>query len=259
MKPDLLCESMRRTLPSLFECLPMRSQAVRVHTPLMYPDGGVVDVFVLKRKGELIVTDHGDAIGWLGMQSASGKLTIHQRSLIDDVCRVQGVKLDGGRLVARCDSLETVADAIHRVALAVVRICDISFTFRTRGSTSVADTVDRWLRERQFDVRRRVKHRGQSNRNWTVDYRVGVDQRTSLVFLLSTTTTGATQRIAERVTSACVDLQHLQIDRNDLTFVSLFDDTRDIWKEEDLALVGRHSAVARWSHPEQFERVLRSQ
>ena len=256
MTPDLVCDSLRRTLPELFECLPTRRQAVRVHTPLMYPDGGVVDVFVLERNGELIVTDHGDALGWLGMQSVSGKLTAHQRSLIGDVCGVQGVELNGGRLVARCDSLATVADAIHRVALAVVRVSDISFTFRTHGPPSVADAVDKWLRERQFGVRRRVKRLGRSNRNWTVDYLVDANRRISLVFLLSTTTIGASRRIAERVNSACGDLEHLKADRDDLTFVSLFDDTHDVWRDEDFALVGAHSEVARWSQPQQVERIL---
>ena len=230
MTPDLLCDSLRRTLPELFECLPTRREAVRVHTPLMYPDGGGVDVFVVERNGELIVTDHGDAVGWLGMQSVSDKLTAHQRSLIDDICRVQGVKIEGARLVARCDSLVTVADAIHRVALAAVRVSDISFTFRTHGPPSVADAVDKWLRDHQFGVQRRVKERGLSERKWTIDYRVDANRRISLVFLLSTSTSGASRRIAERVTSACVDLQHLTVDRNDLAFVSLFDDTHDVWR-----------------------------
>lgn len=258
MNPDQLCDSLRPALPKLFECVPAPRKAVRVHTPLMYPDGGVVDVFVLEHSGRLIVTDHGDAIGWLGMQSVADKLTPHQRSLIDDICRVQGVNLDRGRLVAHCDSLASVADAVHRVALAVVRVGDVSFTFRTRGQTPVADAVDKWLRQRPFEVRRHVKHRGASNREWTVDYMINAEQCTSLVFLLSTATTGASRRIAERVTSACVDLQFMKADRSDLAFVSLFDDTQDVWKNKDFALVGANSEVARWSDPDHFERVLLS-
>ena len=58
-------------MPPLFVCSPAPQEGVRVRTPMLYPDGGVVDVFVLDSKGSYIVTDFGDALGWLGLQSTS--------------------------------------------------------------------------------------------------------------------------------------------------------------------------------------------
>lgn len=39
--------------------------------------------------------------------------------------------------------------------------------------------------------------------------------------------------------------------------VSLFDDTGDVWSDEDFRLVEPLSMVARWSSPEDFESILR--
>ena len=43
-----------------------------------------------------------------------------------------------------------------------------------------------------------------------------------------------------------------------MTFVSLFDDTEDVWHQEDFNLVDEYSEIARWSQPEEFERILRT-
>ena len=75
------CYELRQTLrhywyemlPSRFECSLAPQKGVRVRTPLMYPDGGIVDVFVLERGNGYIVTDFGDALGWLSMQSVNAQ------------------------------------------------------------------------------------------------------------------------------------------------------------------------------------------
>ena len=55
-------------------------------------------------------------------------------------------------------------------------------------------------------------------------------------------------------------LSHLKLTQTHLGFVSLFDDTEDVWREEDFQLVegGGLSEIARWSRPDEFERILRA-
>ena len=57
MTPNRLCESLRDSLPTLFDCIAEPNGTVRVRTPLLYPDGGVVDVFVLERGTQHVVTE----------------------------------------------------------------------------------------------------------------------------------------------------------------------------------------------------------
>ena len=98
-----------------------------------------------------------------------------------------------------------------------------------------------------------IRLRGNS---WTVDFETIVDHRTSLVFLLSTGARGAVHRITDHVLAGCVDLNHLKETQSNLAFVSLFDDTADVWRPEDFGLVEEYSQIARWSYPDELERIL---
>ena len=62
--------------------------------------------------------------------------------------------------------------------------------------------------------------------------------------------------MTERVLAGCIDLNHLKGSQPHLAFVSLFDDTEDVWRKEDFSLVEQHSEVARWSRPDEFEQLL---
>ncbi len=250
-----LCESLRGGLPALFECALEPQGGVRVRTPLLYPDGGGVDVFVLERAGTHVVTDHGDALGWLRMQSAGGKLSPKQRRLIDDVLLTVGVEVEQGQVRLRCEDPGELPDVIQRVAQAVVRVSDIWFTFRTRSAESIAEEVDDWLRERAFEYERAVRRSGGSGRDWTIDYQIVSGSHTALLFLLSSGSRAAARRISEHVLAGCFDLRHLA-DAGEASLISLFDDTTDVWQAEDLNLVEAVSETVMWSRPDELERAL---
>ena len=78
------------------------------------------------------------------------------------------------------------------------------------------------------------------------------------MFLLSTGSRAATRRITEHVVAGWHDLSHLKLVQAHLAFVSLFDDTQDLWQDEDFSLVEGLSDVARWSRPDEVERLLRA-
>lgn len=256
MTPSELCESLRSSLSALFECSVAPQGAVRIRTPFMYPDGDMVDVFVEERGASYLMTDYGEAMGWLHLQSPSENLTPKQRRMAADVCLTLGVELDRGQLVLRNVRASAVSEAVHSLGQAVVRVCDIWFTVQTRAVETIGDQVDEWLRERSFDFDKNKQHSGESGRVWTVDYEVSSDHRTSLVFLLSTGTQAWARRLSERVVAACTDLSSLPRHQPNTGFVSLFDDTSSVWRDEDFALVERHSQVATWSRPEEFESIL---
>ena len=66
----------------------------------------------------------------------------------------------------------------------------------------------------------------------------------------------AARSVANRVVAAWYDLNHLAVGPEALHFVSLFDDTVDVWEEGDFRLVEELSTVARWSRPDEFASVL---
>ena len=259
MNTSDLCASIGQELPALFECSPAPHEGVRVRTPLLYPDGDIVDVFVLEQGKDFIVTDFGDALGWLRMQSASSRRSRKQQFLIEDVCQTLGVEFSRGRLLLRSGAGDTLGETVLRLAQAVVRVSDLWFTLRNRAVETTADEVNEWLREKQISFERSVSKEGRSGRKWIIDYQTNTADRTSLVFLLSTGSRGAARRITEHVLAGCVDLSQLKSSQPNLTFVSLFDDTEDVWQEEDFGLVEGYSKVARWSRPDEFGQILLAQ
>ena len=249
-----LCNSISNGLPELFRCSPAPDEGVRVRTPLMYPDGGIVDVFVLKRGDFYQITDFGETLGWLRMQSVSKRRSKKQNLMVEDVCHTLGIKLSQGQMMLRSETNENIGERVLRVAQAAVRVSDLWFTLRTRAVETMADEVNEWLSERKIPFERDVRKRGRSGREWNIDYRTRVNEKTSLVFLLSTGSRATAPRITEHVLASCIDLSHFEPPKPQL--VSVFDDTQDIWREEDFKLVEEGSKIACWSRPDKFEQML---
>jgi hypothetical protein len=230
---------------------------IRVRTPFLYPDGGIIDLFVLERDGRIEVTDFGEALGWLRLQSPGGQLSPKQKRLVEDVCLTLGIELFRGQLVRRVRD-GSVSRAVLDVAQAGLRVTDLWFTMRTRAVETVADEIGDWLAEKAIPFERGVTHPGRSGRIWKVDYQTHLPERTSLVFLLATGSRAAARRVTEHVVTGLYDLSHLKVVQPRLSFVSLFDNTEDVWQEEDFRLVEGLSRVARWSRPDEFEETLRA-
>lgn len=257
MNAEELCRKLRTAGPPFFECSSAPRQGIRVRTPFLYPDGSIIDVFVLERGGRIEVTDFGEALGWLRLQSPGGRLSPKQRRLVEDVCLTLGIERFRGQLVRRVDG-EDPSQAVLQVAQAALRVADLWFTMRTRTIETVADEVADWLTEKAIPFDRSVPYVGRSGKTWTVDYQTRLARRMSLVFFLCTGSRAAARRVTEHVVAGLYDLSHLKVVQPQLSFVSLFDDTEDVWQEEDFRLVQDLSAVARWSRPDEFEAMLRA-
>ena len=256
MNTTELCAVVGRSLPPLFACSETGHGTVRVRTPLLYPDGGVVDVFVLARGSGYIVTDFGDALGWLWLQSISQRRSARQEALVGDVCQTLRIELSDDQLILRGVTQDTLGEAVLRVAQAALRVSDLWFTIRSQTFQTTADEVAEWLTEKRIPFQRNVSKQGRSTREWTVNFETQTDNRTGLVFLLSTGSRGSVHRITEHVVAGCGDLSHLKSSQSNLEFVSLFDDTVDVWRPEDFRLVEECSRIARWSAPDELQAIL---
>ena len=256
MSYDELCLAIGESLPALFECTPAPREGVRVRTPLMYPDGGMVDVFVLERSGRYSVTDFGETLGWLRMQSVSTRRSPKQNRMVEDTCQTLGVELHRGQLMLRSGAADGLGESVLRLAQAAVRVSDLWFTLRTRAVETVADEVTDWLVEKEISFDRAVRQHGRSGQS--LDGRLPDPYRGSNVahFLLSTGSRGAGAPYCGTRPGGMCGSESPEVSQSHLAFVSLFDDTEDVWREEDFSLVEQQSEVARWSRPDEFERIL---
>lgn len=254
---DDICRRFTSGLSALFTCV-KHGKYYRIRTPYLYPDGDNIDVFCKPEDSLILVSDLGETTRWLRMQTPAQRRTPKQRALVDDACLTHGVEFFKGMLIARCHPDDQLANIIIRVAQAALRVSDVWFTFRTRAVQSVADEVADFLTERQLIYERGEKLAGRSGKFWTADFHVRAINRSSLVWVLSTGNQSFAKTIVNQVHTACSDLNHLVAGPEMLRFVSLFDDTSNVWSDEDFRLIDQVSTVTRWSNPDEFESVLKA-
>ncbi len=255
MNDTNVCEALKTELGELFTCTEQGAYR-RIRTPYLYPDGDNIDLFCKHEGDTVTVTDLSETNRWLRMQSLSPRRSPKQQQLIEDACLTHGVEFYRGMLQARCRPGDSLAMVVTRVAQAALRVSDLWFTFRTRAAASITDDVTDYLTERQLSFNRGEKLAGRSGRSWNVDFHVRAPARSSLVYVLSTGNRSAARSVSEHVVAAWYDLNHLAVGPEALRFVSLFDDTADVWTDEDFRLVEGLSTVTRWSRPDEFMRVL---
>jgi hypothetical protein len=251
------CDQFHGGLSALFVC-EQKGEYHRIRTPFLYPDGDNIDLF-LRTQGDVVtVSDFGETTRWLRMQTASPKRSPKQQALIEDACQTHGVEFFKGMLLARCRPGDDLAAVSTRVAQAALRVSDLWFTYRARSVESLTDEVADFLTEQQFSFARGEKLTGRSGRVWTPDFHVRAPRRSSLVYVLSTGSRSAARGVVNHVHTAFYDLNPLAAGPEALQFVSLFDDTMDVWSDEDFRLAEQLSVVERWSQPEQLALLLKA-
>lgn len=257
MSQSTVCQEFANGLPALFVCEP-HGEYQRIQTPYLYPDGDNIDLFCRPQGDLVVVSDLGETLRWLRMQTVSPRRSPKQNALIEDVCLTHGVEFFKGMLLARCRPGEQIAAVAFRVAQAALRVSDLWFTFRTRSVESVVDEVQEFLIEKEFRFERGEKLVGRSGRIWSPDFHVRAVERSSLVYVLSTGSRSAARNVVHSVYTAFGDLNYLQAGPEALRFVALFDDSLDIWNDEDFRLTEQFSTVTRWSRPDEFADALKA-
>jgi hypothetical protein len=247
---------LRENMGALF-VVSRKGDLVRIRTPFWYPDGGVVDLFVKAHGSVLTLTDLGEALGWLRMQTLGSRRSPKQQKLVQDVCLTQGVELFKGQLMLRCSDIKELPRAVVNLGQAVVRVSDLWFTTRTRSVESISDEVGDFLQEQQVAHERAVKLSGRSGRDWTVDSQTRTPSQSALVCVLASGSRAAARRISEHVLAAWIDLVMLKAGPTPIRFLSLFDDTSDVWADEDFRLLEPVSDVCRWSQPDELIQRIR--
>ena len=251
MVSDVLCAQIAVRVGELFSCVP-RDGHVRIRTPFLYSDGDIIDLFARGDFPSLELSDFGETMQWLAMQTASDRRSKKQRQIVQDVCLTHGVEFFDGMLLLRVSTGDDLATAIMRLGQAVLRIADLWFTFRLRAFEAATDEIEEFLIEKQVEYVRGERLVGRSGRTWTVDFHTHVPQRSSLVTVLSTGSRGAARGIVEHVVAEWVDLNVLRAGQAPLKFISLFDDTEDVWAAEDFRQLEPLSTVSHWSRPDEF-------
>ena len=255
MNNNDICRAIQGEIGELFICS-QQGDYYQVRTPYLYPDGDNIDLYCEVAADIITVTDLAETTGWLRMQSLDTRRSPNQNRLISDVCITYGVEFYRGMLQARCRPDDHLATVFTRVAQAALRVSDLWFTFRYSREESMPGEVAEYLAENGLEHERAKGITGRSLRVWNVDFHVRTVGRSSLVYVLNTGSRAAANRITDHVVAAWYDLNHHSVGLEALQFVSLFDDTTDVWGDEDFRRVEDLSKVTLWSRREELISIL---
>ncbi len=245
------CELITRQMGSLYTCLPM-GQHIRIQTPFLYPDGDFIDIFFQGEGDTGTLTDLGETMRWLRMQTITQRQSRKQQQLIADICLTHNVELFHGMFMARVRQPEDFADAITRLCQCVLRVSDLWFTFHYKIGESIVEDVEDLLRENNIAFNRGPKIVGQSGKPWQPDFQTRGKEHSSLVRVLSTGSRAVGRAMVYQSTSMWHDLNYLKVGKEAIQFISLFDDSVDVWNPDDIQLVESLSDIAYWSRPDEF-------
>ena len=114
-----------------------------------------------------------------------------------------------------------------------------------------------WLAEAEVPFDPDVLKAGRSGREWRIDYQTRADAGTALVSVLATGSRAAAPAHHRGAPwPAGLTCTISKPTRPAWAFISLFDDTTDVWREEDLMLVNEWSEIAFASRPDAFLQML---
>jgi hypothetical protein len=250
-----ICQIITRTIGEQFSCSTVKD-FVRIRTPYLYPDGDFIDLYLKKKEDGYILTDLGETLRWLRMQTVSRKRTKKQEELIRDTLLTFNIHKYKGMLIRRFSKEEEMAAAVTDLSQAAFRISDIWFTFRTRTSESIIDEVAEFLDEQKIKFETNKQFDGRSGRKRKVDFYIKNSDQESLIEVLSTASKPSANTRADTVHTVWSDLSYLQENYGHAQFISLFDDDIDIWTTENFNLLEQVSTIAYWTRKEEFKDML---
>lgn len=225
---------------------------VRIRTPYLYPDGDIIDLF-LKPETQTL-TDLGETLRWLDMQTVSQHLSKKQEFYLQDIQITYDIHEDRGMLMVRVQ--DNLAAAITRLAQGAIAVSNLWFLNRTRLAGSLNDEIAEILDEYHISYERDIKLEGRSARSWRLDFRTRHPRRSALIEVLSTGNRSAANTKINNAVAAWVDLNQYQLTKEPLRFISLLDDSSDIWSSSHTSQVAEFSEICYFSKPEELVEQL---
>jgi uncharacterized protein DUF1828 len=242
------CTDLREALASsslVRDCDVVQDGLLRVATPLQYPEGSNIDVFI-RSTGDIFdsisVSDLGQTVAYLADLHIYPFKTKKRRQLVSDICDTLGVMNENGEFGINLVSSDStlLTDAVLRVSQACLRIADLSFTQRFPVPSAFRDDVEEFLANVDQPFEPDVELPGAFGRPVTIDFEVRGRALRSLLLTLSTANAAASHALANEVFRKWYDILP---SKNSHQFVTLYDSQNDVFRADDLERLKSLSAV----------------
>lgn len=217
--------------------------AIRLETVFLYPEGSSVDLFLVEKEPlleSLVLSDLANTMAWLHDMQVKPWLSKKRQQLLTDAIRTYGVQLRGGALELPVHSVDDIVPGVVRLGQSCIRAADLYYTRRSSLQIAVNEDLEEVLVDTNSEFEANVELEGRYGKPIRVDFLVRGTRRQSAILTLATTTTSQAHVLANEVFRKWYDLDIPSRSEQRLT---VFDDSHDVYKDDDLRRLSDKSVV----------------
>ena len=228
---------------------------LRISTPLKFPDGSFIDVFVEIENGlplQFKVSDLSQTFSWLLDMAIDVPKAGRRKSFLASILDTYGVIERDGEIYTYANDMNELPNAVLSIAQSSLRISDLMFTQRVSRTTDFNENFEDFLdvhnlsfTEKRFEVR---------GKSVVIPYFVKGERTSTLIQTLSTKSVASAPKIALDAFARWYDINR----ETELPLcVTVFDDESNIFKQPDLDRISDYSKLIPWSdQPTLLETLL---
>ncbi|HEX8821766.1 MAG TPA: DUF1828 domain-containing protein [Archangium sp.] len=233
---------------------------LRIETGFLYPDGTPIEVFLVKDREVPVfsfskLSDLGQTTAYLLNLSVRPWVSAKRRAFLEDTLHTHRVESNGGAFEVPVSRFDEIPDAIIRLAQACLRASDLIFTRRVSLLSPFEDQFEEFLGDAELTYEPRAALSLPDNRTVEVDFLVRGKRTDSAVLTLSSSTPSAAHTVANEVFTKWYDIAAAERPENRVT---VFDDSRDVYRPSDLERIAKFSDVLPFSERRQVIEFLKA-
>ncbi len=242
---------LRKELPPLYEC-EEREEKLAIVTPVEYPDGDYVELFVIPEDDGYVLTDLAETTATLASYKFNLKGSQKRFKLFQQILKAHGVHYFQGELRIPFQDESELPQALVRLTQAVVQVSDLLFTMRYGAGTSFREEVEEYLIEHEVRFEPDYSVVGRSGQTYTIDFYVE-RRKPFLIQTLSSGSSGYAEVVVSKTVRMWYDLRRLD---GRYRYSSVLDDSTDIWKPSHLEILSDLSEIIVWSEREKLLQLI---
>lgn len=220
---------------------------IRLETAFLYPDGSSVDVFVIQETplfAEIKLSDLGQTMAWLLDVQVKPYLSKKRERLVEDALRIYNVVLKQGTLEYTLADASELMPGIVRLGQACVRVADLVYTRRSSLQSVFSEEIEEVLTDAELPYEENAELRGPYGNLVRVDFLVFGARTNSAILALSSGNPSQAHTQANEIFRRWYDLNAAAACEQRVT---VFDDRRDVYREDDLRRLKNISDVVAFS------------
>jgi len=237
-----------------FECIE-RDHCTVVRTPIRYPDGDTIELFVRQQGRGFMLTDYGETFRWLHMQKLGRGLTDNENESIMSICRGLGVTYQDKELSAAA-SAERLPSVALNLAMCALRVSDLSLGFQYQGGADKFDEFSELLTGWDFEFESRFAVEFGDD-EYRVDFKINpTPSVTKYLQILSADSRSQANSQVDRTLAKWLAFEEFG-EGPTSSRISVLDDRDFEWSDNRERLLRRRSLVALWSNKSDVKRKIR--